>query len=270
MIQTIVLLAGLIILAGRAASMVLGPVLGWLMVLVAPAISLRALVRHPLLLPPGAYRLAPQDDPELYRTVAILARRADLPVVPPVYVLPSYRAEAYTTGVGSRAVLLLSRGVLDTLSLREVAAVVAHEISHIRNLDLPLFALAGAMQNLTRLIAGFLSVLVLATIPFLLLGIVLVPPQALLYMAVVPVVSLLTQLALLRTREFQADRGAVELTGDPQALASALIRLEGVHRPWWNVVLSTPGGSSRLQNLLRTHPGTAERVERIMEIPPIG
>ncbi len=266
MTRTVLLLVAMVFLAGRAAGMVLGPWLGWVLVLAAPVLSLRALTRHPLMLPTGTQRLEPWQAPEFFQTLRLLATRARLAQVPAVYILPSRRAEAFTTGVGSRAMILISRGVFEILSAREIAAVLAHEISHIRNLDLPLFVVAGAMQNLTRLMAGFLLILVVATLPMLLFGIVPVPPQALLYMGVVPAISLLAQLALLRTREFQADAGAVELTGDPAALVQALVRIESLQRPWWNGMIGTGGRSSVLQRLLRTHPGTDERVRRLGEL----
>lgn len=171
-----------------------------------------------------------------------------------------------TTGVGERSLILLSQGVIDSLPLGEIRSVLAHEVSHIKNFDLPLFAVIGAMHQITHAVSGILMMLLFLTFPAVLLGGATVPPVVLLYLGIVPLISLISQLALLRTREFQADLGSVELTREPQALASALTRLEGMHRRGLRVF--GPGGTrrSRLAELLRTHPTTEERVRRLQEV----
>jgi heat shock protein HtpX len=270
LVQTVLLTAGMVFLAARAATIVVGPVLGWVMVATAPAITLHALIGQRLLLPAGTRALHPREAPEVYRLLRDLVARAGLKRVPPVYLLPGGQAEALTTGVGEGTRLLLSRGIFARLSTRELGAVLAHEVSHIRNLDLPLFAMVSAMQRITRLIAGLFSVLVIIFFPLILAGVPVIPPRALLYMAVAPIMTVLVQFALLRTREFQADLGAAELTGDPEALASALVKLEYLRRPFWNLLTGTGQRSSRMGELLRTHPGTEERVERLRELMSSG
>lgn len=266
LVQTILLTAGMVFLAARAATIVVGPVLGWTVVAIAPIITLHALVGQRLLLPAGTRPLHPREAPEVYHLLRDLITRAGLKRVPSVYLLPGGQAEALTTGVGEGTRLLLSRGLLARLSLRELRAVLAHEVSHIRNLDLPLFAMVGAMQRITRLIAGLFSVLVIIFFPLILAGVPVIPPRALLYMAVAPVMTVLVQFALLRTREFQADLGAAELTGDPEALTSALVKLEYLRRPFWNLLTGTGQRSSRMGELFRTHPGTEERVARLRDL----
>ncbi len=266
LVQTTVLMTGMVFLAARAAAIVVGPFFGWLLVFVAPIITVYSLAGQRLLLPTGTRVLHPAEAPEVYRILRRLVERAGLDRVPPIYLLPSSNAEALTTGIGKGTRILLSRGIFHTLSLRETQAVLAHEVSHIRNHDLPLFAMAGAMQRLTRLFGVFLTVLVILFFPLILAGIPVIPLRALLYMTAAPVVTALVQFALLRTREFQADLGAAELTGDPEGLASALARLESFRRPVWNFFVVNGSRRTALGELLRTHPGTEERIARLREL----
>lgn len=266
LVQTSLLMAGMVFLAARAAAIVLGPFFGWVLVVIAPVITVYSLAGQKLLLPPGTRYLHPAEAPEVYRILRDLIHRAELAFVPPVFVLPSSGTEALTTGVGTGARIILSWGLLNRLPVRELRAVLAHEVSHIRNHDLPLFAMAGAMQRITRVIGAFLTVLVLLFFPLMIAGIPVIPVQALLYMAVAPIVTVIVQFALLRTREFQADLGAAELTGDPEALAFALARLEQNRAPLWNFRVVTGGRRSFLGELLRTHPGTEERIRRLQEL----
>ena len=266
LLQTIFLAVIMIYLAARAASVVLGPVGGMVSLALIAAVTLAGAGGRRILLPNGTRKLTWYDAPEFNDHLRDLSERAGLESVPPVFILPSQRAEAMTTGVGANTMILLSRGLLAMLSMRELRAVLAHEIAHIRNRDLPLFAVVAAMQRITRLVAGTLGIILVVTFPLLLFGTSLLPPEALLYLAVVPIISLLAQFALLRTREFQADLGAVELTGDPAALASALARLDHVHRPLWSIVVMGGTRRSALSELLKTHPSTAERIERLRDL----
>jgi heat shock protein HtpX len=264
--QTVALAGVMLVLASRAVALVFGAIAGWLAVVVIAILAMRAATSQQLALPAGTERLDPYQAPELYDALQELIRRAGLNHVPPIFILPSRGGEAMTTGVGDRSLILLSQGVLTGLSLREIRAVLAHEVSHIRDFDLPLFAVMGAMHQITHAVSGILMVLLFLTFPAVLFGGATVPPVVLLYLGIVPMISLVSQLALLRTREFQADLGAVELAGDPRALASALARLEGMHRRGLRVF--GPGGTrrSRLAELLRTHPTTEERIRRLKDV----
>jgi heat shock protein HtpX len=99
-----------------------------------------------------------------------------------------------------------------------------------------------------------------------LLGVTEVNWPALLLLAVAPQLALLAQLGLSRVREFDADRLAAELTGDPHGLASALAKIERVSRSWSAWLL--PGWGNPEPSWLRTHPATAERIERLLELAP--
>lgn len=266
--QSLVLAALMVYLAVRAAALIFGSVGAWVAVIAVAAISIYSLGGKKLLLPSGTYALAWSDAPELFYDLRLLVRTAGISSVPKVLVIPDARPQAMTTGVGESATIILSRGLLRALSRRELRAVVAHEIAHIRNHDLPLFAVIGAMQYLTRAVAGALTILVFISFPLLLVGYVAVPPEAFLYLSIVPLVSIFLVAALLRTREYQADIGAVQLTGDADALASALARIDGPylgvwHRLFRRTAVESPRRSDGLGELLRTHPHTSERIRRL-------
>lgn len=267
-VQTVALVAGMVVLAARAAALVVGPVAGWAAVLTFSAIALNAALNQRLRLPAGSRRIEWYDAPDIHRLVAELARDAGLEAAPPLYLVPSRTPVALTTGLGPNAMIVVSRGLLDTLSLRELRAVLAHEVAHIRNRDLPLFAVISAMQQVTRIVGLVLTAFVFLAFPMLLLGVALLPSQALLYLVLVPIVSMLVQMAILRTREFQADLGAVELTDDPEALSSALVRLDRLQRGQWSMTLMGGSARSPLGELLRTHPTTEERVAELERLAP--
>ena len=263
LLQTVVLAGVMVYLAARAAAVVMGPMGAALALLLVAVVSMYSVTNQRVLFPMGTHLLRWSDAPGLYRQVQELAHRAGLDAAPALYVVPTREPVALTTGVGSGAVLVVSRGLLSILNERELRAVLAHELAHMRNHDLPLFALMGAMQRITRMVAGLLMMVVVFAFPLMLIGIAILPAEALLYLALVPLVSLFAQMALLRTREFQADLGAAEITGDPAALASALQRIERSRQPLWNVFIPTPGRAGRLAELLRTHPTTDERIQHL-------
>ncbi|MEX2445051.1 MAG: M48 family metalloprotease [Alkalispirochaeta sp.] len=120
------------------------------------------------------------------------------------------------------------------------------------------------MQRITHAVSGILMMLVFFAFPLMVANQTVIAPSVVLYLSVVPLISLVAQLALLRTREFQADIGAVELTGDPAALASALRRLEEMQRPIFNI--RSYHRDTGLSRLLRTHPTTEERIRRLGEV----
>ena len=264
--QTAVLSGIVVWLASRAAAILMGPVGAWVALALVAGVTIHSLSSQRFLLPQGTRRVRWGDAPELHAALQDLVTRAGLESIPPVYVVPSQQPIALTTGWGDHTMLVVSTGLLQTLSWRELRAVLAHEIWHLRNHDLPLFAVVGAMQRVTRIVSGVLMVIVLMSFPLLLFGMAILPPQAMLYLGLVPLVSVFAQMALLRTREFQADLGAAELTGDPEALASALTRIERAQRPFWSMIATgTRGGAGGggLGNLLRTHPTTQERIEHL-------
>ena len=214
------------------------------------------------------YKARPIDSrsgPALVAIVAELSRRAELSRVPALYYIPSPMMNAFAAGAGDSVVIGVTDGLLRRLDQRELIGVLAHEISHIRNGDTFVMGLADVVSRLTRGFAMAGQVGLLLLIPFMLLGEGSPPWLLLLLLLVAPTAVALLQLALSRTREFDADLDAAELTGDPIGLARALDRLERVQGGLLERILM-PGRREAEPSLLRTHPKTEERVRRLMEI----
>lgn len=204
---------------------------------------------------------------QLTDIVAELARRAELPRVPDVYVIPSMTLNAFAAGAPKTAVIGITEGLLRRLTMREITGVLAHEISHIRNNDLRLMGLADAITRLTIALpyaAIFLAMMNLLGAP---LGEVYASWSAILLLYFAPTITSLLQLGLSRAREYDADLEAAMLTGDPLGLASALHRLERyTGRFWEDMMMPIPGRRVPQPSILRTHPATEDRVRRLKEL----
>jgi heat shock protein HtpX len=209
--------------------------------------------------------LGPEEAPELSRLLDGFARHAGLERPPRLYYLASDVMNAFTAGTRREAAIALSDGLLRRLTWRELSGVLAHEMMHIVNQDTRLMAFADLAGRLT----GFLSLagqlLLFINLPLLVLGQATLPWQPILLMLAAPTLSGLVQLALSRNREYEADLGAVELTGDPLGLAAALNKLEAPRRDLL-ATLFHPGPRIPEPSMLRTHPPTEERVRRLREI----
>ena len=214
----------------------------------------------------GARPLHPDEAPDLWAVLRELAARAGLPAVPVPHYVPSGVVNAFATGSKHHAAIALTDGLLRSLTPRELTGVLGHEIAHIANEDLRVMGLADSISRLTHLLALLGQLAIVLSLPALLLGVTVVNWPALLLLAVAPQLALLAQLGLSRVREFDADRLAAELTGDPHGLASALAKIERVSRSWRAWLL--PGWGNPEPSWLRTHPATAERIERLLELAP--
>ena len=214
----------------------------------------------------GARPLHPDEAPDLWAVLRVLAARAGLPTVPVPHYVPSGVVNAFATGSKHHAAIALTDGLLRSLTPRELTGVLGHEIAHIANEDLRVMGLADSISRLTHLLALLGLLAIVLSLPTLLLGVTEVNWPALLLLAVAPQLALLAQLGLSRVREFDADRLAAELTGDPHGLASALAKIERVSRSWRAWLL--PGWGNPEPSWLRTHPATAERIERLLELAP--
>ncbi|EMH0374754.1 M48 family metalloprotease [Pseudomonas aeruginosa] len=214
----------------------------------------------------GARPLHPDEAPDLWAVLRELAARAGLPAVPVPHYVPSGVVNAFATGSKHHAAIALTDGLLRSLTPRELTGVLGHEIAHIANEDLRVMGLADSISRLTHLLALLGQLAIVLSLPALLLGVTEVNWPALLLLAVAPQLALLAQLGLSRVREFDADRLAAELTGDPHGLASALAKIERVSRSWRAWLL--PGWGNPEPSWLRTHPATAERIERLLELAP--
>jgi heat shock protein HtpX len=172
---------------------------------------------------------------------------------------------AFTVGNRADSAIALTDGLLRRLTMREITAVLAHEVSHVANNDMWVMGLADLVSRITSTLSLFGQMLVLINLPLLMLGGVTLPWLPLLLLVAAPTISALLQLALSRAREYDADLDGAQLTGDPAGLASALQKLERYQGGLLERVL-LPGRRIPDPSLLRTHPHTEERVRRLLAL----
>lgn len=230
---------------------------GVMLMLFNPSISPRLLMR--------LYRaepLTPEQAPRLYDVLDVLTERSGLLRRPTLYYLPSDMVNAFAVGYPRQAAIAVTGGLLNALSFREVSAVLAHEISHVRSNDMRVMGLADIFSRLTSTLSLFGQLLLLLNLPLLLFGAVTVNWLAIGLLVLAPTLSTLAQLGLSRTREFDADLNAARLTGDPEALAQALMKIERIQGSWMERIF-LPGRRLPEPSMLRTHPPTEERVRRL-------
>ena len=214
----------------------------------------------------GAQRIGPAQAPELSAAVSALAQRADLPTVPELYYVPSQMLNAFAVGTPARSAVAVTDGLIRQLGLRELLGVLAHEVSHIRSNDLWVMGLADMFSRATSILSLLGQMLLLINLPLLLFSTVtMINWWVILLLIFAPTLASLAQLALSRTREYHADLNAVQLTGDPDGLASALVRIEKTQGGWLERIF-LPGRGVPAPSVLRTHPETSERVERLMAL----
>ena len=221
-----------------------------------------------------AQRIDPQNGGQIAYIVDVLSRRAQLPATPALYVIPSMTLNAFATGTPSNAVVGITEGLLRKLSLRELGGVLAHELSHVRNNDLSVMALADVMTRFTQVLSYLALFLAIFNLPAILLGDSDISLLALLLLYLAPTIGSLLQLGLSRTREYDADLEGAELTGDPRGLASALEKLERYQGTFWeDLMFPVPSRRIPQPSLLRSHPPTEQRIARLLaledrELPP--
>lgn len=249
------------VLAGATGLMWAG-ILGGAGLLLTPRISPQLILR--------AYRaqpLAPAEAPGLFAVVHRLATQAELPRDPMLYYVPTQVMNAFSIGRREEAVIAVTDGLLRRLPARELTAVLAHEIGHVRHNDMWIMSLADGVSRLVRTMSFVGQVLILINLPMFLLRSGAMPWLPLVLLVAAPSLSALLQLALSRNREFDADLEAARLTGDPLALARALGLMEQQQHQLWRVLL-WPGGPNRQPSLLRTHPNSDERIARLKALAP--
>jgi len=148
------------------------------------------------------------------------------------------------------------------LNGREIAGVLGHEIGHIRNNDLRLYSLADMLSRVTSALSLIGQMLIVIYLPLWFFAHQRIPLLVIMILFFAPSLATLMQLALSRTSEYAADLAAVELTGDSQGLAAALMKMERYQSRFWEKLL-LPGRKVPDPSVLRTHPHTAERIERL-------
>ncbi|KAF1017947.1 MAG: Protease HtpX [Burkholderia gladioli] len=215
--------------------------------------------------------------PQFYRMVRELATRANLPM-PRVYLIDETAPNAFATGRDpEHAAVAATSGILRVLSEREMRGVMAHELAHVKHRDILISTISATMAGAISALANFAMFFgghdendrpsnPIADIAVALLT---------------PIAGALIQMAISRAREFEADRGGAQISGDPQAIATALDKIHrypvGIpfataeaHPATAQMMIINPLAGGGLQNLFSTHPATEERIERLMEMAHTG
>ncbi|MDR2259859.1 MAG: zinc metalloprotease HtpX [Azoarcus sp.] len=271
-LKTSILMAGIIVLFGVAGNaiggrqgMLIALVLGGGMNLWAYWFSDKMVLKM--------YRARPVDAsglPYLYNIVHDLSRRAGLPM-PRVYIIDEEQPNAFATGRDpGHAAVAVTSGILRLLSERELRGVMAHELAHVKHRDILISTIAATVAGAIALLAKF--------------GMLFGgrgngnrpanPLVSILVMVLAPLAAMLIQMAVSRTREFGADRGGAEFSGDPEALASALGKIEAYakripfhaaeeHPATAQMMIMNPLTGGGLRSLFSTHPPTGERIARL-------
>jgi heat shock protein HtpX len=209
--------------------------------------------------------------PQFYRMVAELAQRAGLPM-PRVYLIQEDAPNAFATGRNpDNAAVAATTGILRVLSERELRGVMAHELAHVRHRDILISTISATMAGAISMLANFAMFFGGRNDE----GRPANPIVGILVAILAPIAAGLIQMAISRAREFEADRGGAEISGDPQALASALQKIEryarGIpleaterHPETAQMMIISPLSGGGLRGLFSTHPSTEERVERLL------
>jgi heat shock protein HtpX len=213
----------------------------------------------------SATPLTRNQAPALAELVEELAGRAGLRALPFLYYIPSRAALAFSVGLGRNGAIAISDGMLRLLTRRELVGVIAHEICHIAGHDTRVMGVADLAGRLASAISFAGQILIIVNLPVYLSGGHSLPWLPLLLMAVSPHLMTLLQLALSRSREYEADLAAVSITGDAEGLAAALERIEQNERRMFRR-LFVPTGGIEVPSVLRTHPANAERISRLLEL----
>lgn len=205
--------------------------------------------------------------PEFHGIVANLAQRAGLPM-PRVYVIDSANPNAFATGRNpENAAVAATTGLLEMLTRDEVAAVMAHELGHVRNRDTLIMTMVATIAGAISMIANF---------GLFFGGQGEDRPNPLVAIAAVimaPFAAMIVQMAISRTREFSADRAGADICGDPRALASALAKIAGPARAIPNHAVERNPAAAQLyivptsvSDLFSTHPATEKRIAALMAL----
>jgi heat shock protein HtpX len=213
-----------------------------------------------------ARQISRQEDPMLWDTVQELTERAGLPM-PRVYISPAPAPNAFATGRGPHhSAVCVTEGLRQMLSHEELEGVIAHELSHIKHRDILIgtvaAVVAGAITWVTYLV--FWGGGNRRTNPLV----------ALVLLILAPLAAALIQMAISRSREFEADRSGADLAGSGRGLAGALKKLEMANRRiplrvpdvQSNMFIVAPLTGSDMAKLFRTHPPTEERIARLLNI----
>ena len=209
--------------------------------------------------------------PQFYRMVRELAERAQLPM-PRVYIIDEQAPNAFATGRNPQnAAVAATTGIMRVLSERELRGVMAHELAHVKHRDILISTVSATMAGAISMLANFAMIFGGRDSE----GRPANPIVGILVMLLAPLAASLIQMAISRSREFEADRGGAEISGDPRALASALEKIHtyarGIpmaaaerHPETAQMMIMNPLAGGGLRGLFSTHPATEERVQRLL------
>jgi heat shock protein HtpX len=211
--------------------------------------------------------------PQFYAMIRELAQRAGLPM-PHVYLINEAQPNAFATGRNpEHAAVAATTGILHLLSARELRGVMAHELTHVRHRDILISTISATMAGAISALANFAMFFGgrdsdgRRSNPIASIAVALLAPLA----------ASLIQMAISRAREFEADRGGAEISGDPDALADALSKIDayarGIRMPTADehpataqMMIISPLAGGGMAGLFSTHPPTEERVQRLREL----
>ena len=218
----------------------------------------------------GAKPISEEEAPQLYQMVRELTTRARLPM-PSLHLIPSEQPNAFATGRNpQRSAVAVTAGITKLLSPDELRGVVAHELAHIRNRDI-------LTQSVAATVAGAITYLAYMLLWFggdnnSPLGFI----ASLAMVLLAPIAASLIQLAISRQREYSADATGAQICGNPESLASALLRLEEgakaipmqVNQATEPLYIVKPFSGGGIASLFSTHPPIEERVRRLRQMRP--
>ena len=270
--KTTILMAGIVVLFGSVGA-ALGGAGGMLIALAfAGAMNIYAywFSDKAVLKMYNAQEVDAQSAPKFYNMVKELAQNAGLPM-PKVYIIDEQQPNAFATGRDpEHAAVAATTGIMRILSERELRGVMAHELAHVKHRD-------TLISTISATIAGAISSI--AQFGMLFSGggrdRGVHPAVALLIMIVAPLAAMLIQMAISRAREFEADKGGAEISGDPEALAAALKKIHDYahqipmeaaeqHPETAQMMIINPLSAGGLKGLFSTHPQTEERIAKLM------
>ena len=208
--------------------------------------------------------------PQFYAMVRELAQRASLPM-PRVYLIDEAQPNAFATGRNpEHAAVAATTGILNLLSAREIRGVMAHELAHVRHRDILISTISATMAGAISALANFAMFFGGRNSE----GRPANPVATILVALLAPLAASLIQMAISRSREFEADRGGAEISGDANALADALTKIDryarGIpmqvaeeHPATAQMMIMNPLSGGGIAGLFSTHPATEERVARL-------
>jgi heat shock protein HtpX len=209
--------------------------------------------------------------PQFHRMIAELVQRAGLPM-PRVYVIDEAAPNAFATGRNpEHAAVAATTGIMQVLSANELRAVMAHELTHVAHRDILISTISATMAGAISMLANFAVFFGGRDSE----GRPANPIAGLAVALLAPLAASLIQLAISRAREFEADRGGAELSGDPRSLASALEKIQAYARgtpliaaernpQTAQMMIVNPLHGGGVASLFSTHPSTEERVARLL------